>query len=127
MARILVAIAQVLVPSASRDRLRRRVIQLLLGLLLYGTSDSFLVLAHLGIDPWDVFQQGLSVHTGIAIGTWAILVGLAVLLLWIPLRQRPGLGTVLNVVMIGGVMDLVLSHVTPPTSLSSRIVVLLAG
>lgn len=127
MARILVAIAQVLVPPASRDRLRRRVIQLLLGLLLYGTSDSLLVLAHLGIDPWDVFQQGLSVHTGIAIGTWAILVGLAVLLLWIPLRQHPGLGTVLNVVMIGGVMDLVLSYVTPPTSLSSRIVVLLAG
>ena len=127
MARVLEAIARVLVPPASRGRLRRRIVQLLIGLLLYGTSDSLLVLAHLGIDPWDVFQQGLSFHTGIPIGTWVILVGMAVLLLWIPLRQRPGLGTVLNVVLIGGVMDLVLSHVTPPTSLSSRIAVLLLG
>ncbi|POB11991.1 hypothetical protein CO251_02255 [Sulfobacillus sp. hq2] len=116
-----------MVPPASRDRLRRRVAQLLIGLLLYGASDSFLVLAHLGIDPWDVFQQGLSLHTGIAIGTWSILVGMAVLLLWIPLRQRPGLGTVLNVVVIGGVMDLVLSHVTPPSGLFPRIGVLLLG
>lgn len=127
MAQVLEDIARVLVPPASRDRLRRRVVQLLIGLLLYGTSDSLLVLVHLGIDPWDVFQQGLSLHTGIPIGTWAILVGMGVLLLWIPLRQRPGLGTVLNVVMIGGVMDLILSHVTPPTSLSSRILVLLLG
>ncbi len=127
MSRVFVSIALVLVPYPSRDRLWRRVPQLLIGLLLYGVSDSFLVLAHLGIDPWDVFQQGLSLHTGIAIGTWAILVGMAVLLLWIPLRQRPGLGTILNVVVIGGVMDLVLSHVTPPTDLISRIGVLLLG
>lgn len=127
MAQVLEDIGRVLVPPASRDRLRRRVVQLLIGLLLYGTSDSLLVLVHLGIDPWDVFQQGLSLHTGIPIGTWAILVGMGVLLLWIPLRQRPGLGTVLNVVMIGGVMDLILSHVTPPTGLSSRILVLLLG
>ena len=127
MAGLLEAIVGVLVPGVSRDRLRRRVGQLLIGLLLYGTSDSLLVLGHLGIDPWDVFQQGLSFHTGIPIGTWAILVGMGVLLLWIPLRQRPGLGTVLNVIMIGGVMDLILSHVTPPTNLSSRILMLLPG
>ncbi len=56
-----------------RDRLRRRVAQLLAGLVLYGASDSLLVLAHLGIDPWDVFQQGRALHTGLTIGTWAIL------------------------------------------------------
>lgn len=127
MARILAPIVLLLVPPASRDRLGRRVAQLLIGLVFYGVSDSFLVLAHLGIDPWDVFQQGLSFHTGIAIGTWAILVGMAVLLLWIPLRQRPGLGTILNVAVIGAVMDLVLSQVSPPTGLLVRIGMLLLG
>ncbi|QQE79861.1 YitT family protein [Alicyclobacillus sp. SO9] len=116
-----------LVPPSGRNRLWLRLTRLLVGLVLYGTSDSLLVLAHLGIDPWDVFQQGLALHTGIPIGTWAILVGLAVLFLWIPLRQRPGLGTVLNVLIVGSVMDLVLAHVPPPTALPARIVVLLLG
>ena len=66
-------------------------------LFLYGISSSLLVLAGLGLDPWDVFHQGLSRTFGLAIGTWAIIVGVAVLLLWIPLRQRPGIGTVSNV------------------------------
>ena len=61
--------------------------------LLYGISSSLLVLAGLGLDPWDVFHQGLSRTFGLAIGTWAIIVGVAVLLLWIPLRQKPGIGT----------------------------------
>lgn len=116
-----------LLPPSSRDRLGRRLPQLVGGLLLYGISDSFLVLAHLGIDPWDVFQQGLALHTGIPIGTWAILVGLAVLILWIPLRQRPGLGTLLNVALIGGTMDLVLAHIPAPTELSVRIALLVLG
>lgn len=127
MARILVLIVRALVPSATRDRLQRRIVQLLVGLVLYGVSDSLLVLAHMGIDPWDVFQQGLSLHTGIPIGTWSILVGIAVLLLWIPLRQRPALGTLLNVLLIGSVMDFVLSHFTFPTGMTVRIVVLLVG
>ncbi|HET7571645.1 MAG TPA: hypothetical protein VFJ77_03140 [Gaiellaceae bacterium] len=101
--------------------------QLLLGLVLYGTSSSLLVLAGLGLDPWDVFHQGLARHTPFAIGTWAILVGVAVLLLWIPLRQRPGIGTVLNVVFVGGTMDVVLGLVSPPHALAPRIALLLAG
>lgn len=124
MVRVLTPIALVFVPPAMRDRFRRRVAQLLVGLVLYGASDSLLVLAHLGIDPWDVFQQGLALHTGLTIGTWAILVGGAVLFLWIPLRQRPGLGTLLNVLVIGNVMNLILAHVAPPTGLVARIVVL---
>ncbi|MGH3049887.1 MAG: hypothetical protein ACRDLK_06995, partial [Gaiellaceae bacterium] len=66
--------------------LRRRLVQLYVGLLLYGVSSSLLVLAGLGLDPWDVFHQGLARHTPLAIGTWVIVVGAAVLLLWIPLR-----------------------------------------
>jgi uncharacterized membrane protein YczE len=106
---------------------RGRLVQLFLGLLLYGLSASLLVLARLGLDPWDVFHQGLARHSGLAIGTWSILVGLVVLLLWIPLRQMPGIGTVANVVMIGGTMDVVLSFVHSPHSMVWRIVCLVAG
>ena len=107
--------------------MRGRLVQLFLGLAMYGFSSSLLVLARLGLDPWDVFHQGLARHSGLAIGTWSILVGLVVLLLWIPLRQLPGVGTVANVVMIGGTMDLVLAYVHSPHSLGWRIVCLVAG
>src|SRR5712675_1684976 len=88
-----------------------RLAQLYVGLVLYGISASLLVLAGLGLDPWDVFHQGLSRTFGLAIGTWAIIVGVAVLLLWIPLRQRPGIGTVSNVILVGLTMNVVLGHV----------------
>ncbi len=127
MFRLLTAIIPVLVPPAARDRLGHRLMRLLVGLVLYGVSLSLLVLARLGIDPWDVFQQGLARHTGIPIGTWVITVSVAVLCLWIPLRQRPGLGTLLNVIVIGTVMDLVLAHVTPPTTLPLRMTALFLG
>jgi uncharacterized membrane protein YczE len=106
---------------------RARLVQLYAGLLLYGISSSLLVLARLGLDPWDVFHQGLSRHSHLAIGTWTIIVGAIVLLLWIPLRQRPGLGTLSNVIVVGGVMDLVLGHVHPPHALAARIACLVAG
>ena len=101
--------------------------QLYVGLLLYGLSSSLLVLAGLGLDPWNVFHQGLAEHSSLAIGTWAILVGVVVLLLWIPLRQRPGIGTVSNVVVVGGTMDVLLGHVSTPHALGWRIACLLAG
>jgi uncharacterized membrane protein YczE len=107
--------------------MRMRLLQLYAGLLLYGFSSSLLVLAGLGLDPWDVFHQGLARQSSIAIGTWAIVVGAAVLLLWIPLRQRPGIGTLSNVVIVGGTMDLVLGHVQPPHALGVRILCLVAG
>jgi uncharacterized membrane protein YczE len=105
----------------------RRLIQLLAGLVLYGISDSMLLLAGLGVDPWDVLHQGLARRTGLATGTWVIIVGAAVLLLWIPLRQRPGIGTLCNVVLIGVVIDAVLATVAPPHSLPVRAAVMLAG
>ena len=107
--------------------MRLRLAQLYGGLLLYGVSSSLLVLANLGLDPWDVFHQGLSRTFGLAIGTWAIIVGVAVLLLWIPLRQKPGLGTASNVVLVGLTMNVVLGHVNPPHMLSVRITCLLVG
>jgi uncharacterized membrane protein YczE len=106
---------------------RLRLVQLYGGLVLYGISSSLLVLAGLGLDPWDVFHQGLSRTFGLAIGTWAILVGLVVLLLWIPLRQRPGIGTVSNVVLVGLTMNVVLGHVHAPHALPVRIACLLGG
>jgi uncharacterized membrane protein YczE len=89
----------------ARLRLTVRLSQLYIGLLLYGLAAALQVRSGLGLDPWDVFHQGLARHTGLAIGTLVIIVGAAVLLGWIPLRQRPGLGTVSNVVLIGVSMN----------------------
>jgi uncharacterized membrane protein YczE len=105
----------------------RRLTQLYAGLILYGVSDSMLLLAGLGLDPWDVFHQGLSRRFGLGVGTWAIIVGLLVLLLWIPLRQRPGFGTVSNVLVVGAVIDLVMALAPVPHVLSVRVALLLAG
>jgi uncharacterized membrane protein YczE len=105
----------------------RRLVQLFAGLVLYGVSSSMLLLAGLGVDPWDVLHQGLARRTGIPIGTWAIIAGAAVLLLWIPLRQRPGIGTLCNVVVVGAVIDLVLAAVTPPRSLPVQVAVMVSG
>lgn len=109
------------------DRLARRLSQLFVGLVLYGVSDALLVLGGLGLDPWDVLHQGLSRRTGIPIGTWTIIVGAAVLLMWIPLRQRPGVGTACNVVVIGTVIDVVLAVVPAPHTLPLRWASLLTG
>src|SRR4029078_10685267 len=107
--------------------MRVRLVQLYLSLILYGISSSLLVLATLGLDPWDVFHQGLSRTFGLAIGTWAIIVGAVVLLLWIPLRQRPGIGTVSNVVLVGLTMNVVLGHVGAPHAMAARIACLVCG
>jgi uncharacterized membrane protein YczE len=106
---------------------QRRLAQLAMGLVLYGVSSAMLVLAGLGLDPWDVLHQGLSRRIGLGVGTWAIIGGVIVLLLWIPLRQRPGLGTFANVLVVGAVIDLVLAVVPPPTTLGLRVAVLLGG
>jgi uncharacterized membrane protein YczE len=107
--------------------MRLRLVQLYAGLVLYGVSSSLLVLAGLGLDPWDVFHQGLSRTFGLAIGTWAIIVGVVVLLLWIPLRQRPGIGTLSNVVLVGLTMNVVLGHFDAPHAMAARIACLVCG
>ena len=105
----------------------RRLVQLFVGLVLYGVSSSMLLLGGLGVDPWDVFHQGLSRRLGLGVGTWAIIVGLCVLLLWIPLRQRPGLGTVCNVIVVGVVIDVMLATIHPVHGLPVQIAVLLVA
>jgi len=86
-------------------RLGRRVPQLLAGLVLYGFSMALMVRAGLGLDPWDVLHQGLTLRLPLSFGTVTIIVGALVLLLWIPLRQWPGLGTVCNVFVVGLAVD----------------------
>ena len=108
-------------------RLGRRLTQLYAGLVLYGASASLLLLAGLGNDPWDVLHQGLSRQTGLGTGTWTIIVGAIVLLAWVPLRQRPGLGTISNVVVIGLVMEAMLAAFPPAHGLDVQIPLMLAG
>ena len=86
-----------------------------------------LLLAGLGLGPWDVLHQGLSRRIGLGVGTWGILVGAAVLLLWVPLRQRPGVGTVANVFVVGAVVDLLLALASPPHALAVRVALLVGG
>jgi uncharacterized membrane protein YczE len=105
----------------------RRLVRLYAGLALYGASDALLIRGDLGLDPWDVFHQGLSRHSGISIGDVSIVVGAAVLLLWWPLRQRPGLGTVSNVLLVGAVIDLTMALVPHCEALAVRIPLLVAG
>ncbi|MFF4688631.1 YitT family protein [Streptomyces sp. NPDC001307] len=112
---------------STRRRLGRRLIQLYAGLALYGASSALLVEAGLGLEPWNVLHQGLAELTGLTIGVVSIIVGAAVLLLWIPLRQRPGLGTVSNVFVIGLAMDATLALVPDAHSLAVRVPLLLAG
>lgn len=95
----------------------RRLIQLFLGLALYGVSLGLMVRANLGLDPWDVFHQGLAERAGISLGMMVNLVGAAVLLLWIPIRQRPGIGTIANVFLIGTFADISLWLIPPIDSL----------
>jgi uncharacterized membrane protein YczE len=111
----------------ARSDLRRRLVQLFPGLVACGVGLALMVRAQLGLGPWDVLHQGLSARTGLPIGTLVILVGLLVLLAWVPLRQRMGVGTVCNVVLIGLVIDAVLSVVAEPTALATRWAFLLCG
>jgi uncharacterized membrane protein YczE len=107
--------------------LRRRLPQLVVGILVLGGGDALTLEARLGVSPYDVLHQGIARKTGLSVGTVVILVGLAVLLLWIPVRQRPGIGTVVNTLTVGLVIDLVLRLVPDPDALSARIPLLVVG
>jgi uncharacterized membrane protein YczE len=113
--------------AAPRSGPTQRFVQLIAGLVLFGASLALLVRSELGLDPWDVFHQGLSVATGLSIGVCTIAAGVVVLLLWIPLRQRPGIGTVANVVLVGLSLDGVLLLIPPTGDLALRWTYLAAG
>lgn len=103
-----------------RKNMLRRLLQLYIGLVLYGVSTALFVHANLGADPWDVFHLGVAKQLGISFGTVIILTGAAVLLLWIPIRQMPGLGTVSNVIVLGLAADATLAVLPPLESLVAR-------
>ncbi|WP_235866253.1 YczE/YyaS/YitT family protein [Serinibacter arcticus] len=108
-------------------RMGRRLPQLLGGLVLYGLSMALLVQAGLGLDPWDVLHEGLAGITGLSFGTIVILTGAVVLLAWIPLRLRVGVGTIANVVVIGLAADLGLALFPRPEALWLQIAFLVVG
>jgi uncharacterized membrane protein YczE len=110
-----------------RDRPLRRLTALFVGLVLYGTGMSLMIAANLGLDPWDVFHQGLAKLTGLSFGVVVIVVGVFVLLLWIPLRQRPSIGTVSNAIVIGLVVNAVNDVLPVPHALWLRWTYAVAG
>lgn len=114
-------------PNHTSGEIRRRLPRLMLGLVLCGWGIAAMVASELGLGPWDVLHQGLSVLIGLPIGTMGILVGILVLALWFPLHERPGLGTVLNVLVIGAVIDVTMLWLSTPDSLALRVVLMLAG
>jgi uncharacterized membrane protein YczE len=107
--------------------LSRRIAQLLVGLFLYGIAISMMVRAHVGLGPWDVLNQGVSKLTGIEFGWVTNIIGAVVLLLWIPIRQKPGIGTVLNILLIGPSAQLGLNTIPEPQILWQQILLFAAG
>lgn len=105
----------------------RRLVQLFVGLGLYGATMAMLVRSGLGLDPWDVFHEGLAHHLPLTFGQVVIAVGAAVLLLWIPLRQRPGFGTVANVIVIGLAADATLAVLPRAEHAAFAVTLLVAG
>ncbi len=115
-----------------RDQLRagrhvRRWLQLVVGLLIAALSIAMMVEAHLGLDPWNVLHEGLVKHLGLSFGTVTVISGVVVLLLWIPLRQPLGAGTIVNAVLVGGLVDLALWLVPTPDDLWLRVMFLVVG
>ncbi|MBP2391460.1 membrane protein YczE [Aeromicrobium fastidiosum] len=104
-----------------------RLVRLNVGLFLYGITMAMMVESTLGLDPWDVFHEGVTQHIGLSFGQVVIATGAVVLLLWIPLRQMPGVGTVLNVVVIGLAADLGIAVIARPDELWLRLLLLVGG
>jgi uncharacterized membrane protein YczE len=113
--------------SRRGDRLLRRFVQLQAGLIAYGVSMALMLESALGLDPWDVFHQGVAEATGLRFGWVVIATGALVLLAWIPLRQRPGVGTVSNVIVIGLVVDAALAVLPTVEPMPARIAFLVGG
>jgi uncharacterized membrane protein YczE len=110
-----------------RTRPLRRLTQLFGGLVLYGASMGLMIRSGLGLDPWDVLHEALSKRTGLTFGTVTAIVGALVLLCWIPLRQRPGIGTVANILVIAVAVDGTLALIGSADALAVRIGLMVAG
>lgn len=111
------------IPSSLPNRLTRCIS----GLLICGLGIALIVAGDIGLAPWDVLHKGVSGHSGLAVGTVIIVVGFALLALWIPLRVRPGLGTVLNAVLIGWTVNVALPHLPEPDHPSLQLIEMAGG
>ena len=111
----------------SLRELRRRLPRLLIGIVLLGVGVAMMVEARLGLSPYDVLHQGLAERTGLSLGAVVVLLGIVILVLWIPLRQRPGIGTVINTLTVGLVIDLALEVLPEPDLAVARVAMLLGG
>lgn len=105
----------------------RRILQLALGLFLYGISIALMVRGGIGVPPWDVLTQGLVAQTGLSFGLLTIIIGAVVLLLWIPIRQKPGIGTIANVLLIGPSIEVGLLVLPTPTALWMQLLLFAVG
>jgi len=105
----------------------RRLVRLIVGLLLCGTGVALMIDADLGLAPWDVLHQGIAKHTNLDIGTAAIIVGFVVLLLWLPLKERYGVGTLCNVVLIGLTINVLLDVLPAHPPMGVRVAFLIIG
>lgn len=114
-------------PIPVTTRPLRRLPQLAGGLALYGISMGLMIRGGLGLDPWDVLHDALSRRTGLTFGTITAITGAAVLLCWLPLRQRPGVGTVANIVLVAIAVDATLALLGPADAMAWRIVLMVAG
>lgn len=113
--------------SANPRIVSRRLVRLYVGLGMFGLSLAMMVRARLGLGPWDVLHQGLARQLGVGLGSVVIVVGVIVLVAWVPLRQRPGVGTVSNVVVVGIAVDAGLGIVSSPSTVMGRAALLVFG
>jgi uncharacterized membrane protein YczE len=108
-------------------RVLRRLPMLLVGLLLFGVGIALMADAGLGLGPWEVFHQGIARRTGLELGTVSILLGVPILLMWLPLRERPGIGTLLNIALIGLATNVALPLLPTPADLPLQLVEMALG
>lgn len=108
-------------------RLAERLVRLVVGLLLFGAGSGLMLQSDLGLSPWDVLHQGLAIQLGLTVGAWTVIVAFVVLLLWLPLRERYGLGTLLNALIIGPAIDMTTAIVPQPDALPARATLMVVG
>jgi uncharacterized membrane protein YczE len=100
---------------------------LLFGLFIFGIGDSLLIVSDLGNAPWSVLAQGISRQTSLSVGVSTFLISVLVLLFWIPLKERPGLGTIANIIVIAAAIDIGIHYIPHPQTLITQIIFVLTG
>lgn len=107
--------------------LPQRLTRLMVGLFIFGVGTGLMVQSDLGLSPWDVLHQGLSQNFGLTVGRWTIIVSFVVLLLWLPIREQYGLGTLANAIVIGLSVDATISLVPIPAGIPTRVFLMIIG